>query len=146
MAMGSKGKKSLTIKEDFERRNINAKSIMDVIKFSLSGIKNYMDDGKSFILYVFCSIIEIILGFIFKVNGLEWILIISMLGIILSVELLNTGIEKACDAITKEYTPYIKIAKDCGSGATFIMFIVALILNIIIFAPKIVAAFTPVLY
>ena len=69
-----------------------------------------------------------------------------MLGIILSVELLNTGIEKACDAITKEYNPYIKIAKDCGSGATFIMFIVALILNIIIFAPKIVAAFTPVLY
>ena len=58
MAMESKGKKSLNIKEDFERRNINAKSIMDVIKFSLSGIKNYMDDGKSFILYV-CGGIEI---------------------------------------------------------------------------------------
>ena len=57
-----------------------------------------------------------------------------------------TGIEKTCDAITKEYNPLIKIAKDCGSAATFVIFIVALILNIIIFYPKIVALFIPTLY
>ena len=64
-----------------------------------------------------------------------------MLGVLLSVELLNTGIERACDAITKEYNPLIKAAKDCGSGATFIIFIVMVILNIIIFYPKVVALF-----
>ena len=35
----------------------------------------------------------------------------------------------------------IKIAKDCGSGATFTIFIVSVILNLIIFIPKIIILF-----
>ena len=142
MAMESKDKvKMPTLKEEFERRNLNTKSVMNIVKYSLNGIKTYMEEGKSFILYSFAAILEVIFGFIFKVNGLEWILIICMLGVILSIELLNTGIERACDAITKEDNPLIKKAKDCGSGATFIIFIVMVILNIIIFYPKVVALF-----
>ena len=142
MAMESKDKvKMPTLKEEFERRDLNSKSVMNIVKYSLNGINTYMEEGKSFILYSFAAILEVIFGFIFKVNGLEWILIICMLGVLLSVELLNTGIERACDAITKEYNPLIKKAKDCGSGATFIIFIVMVILNIIIFYPKVVALF-----
>lgn len=142
MAMASKDKKKIpTIKEELKRRDLNTKSVMNVIKYSLNGIKVYIQDGKSFIIYTFCTLLEIICGFIFKVNGLEWILIICMLGVILSVEVLNTAIENVCDAITKEYNPYIKAAKDCGSGATFIIFIVMLFLNVIIFLPKIMALF-----
>lgn len=130
-------KKSFNIKEDFERRGINPKSIANIFRYSINGIRSYAEDGKSFVVYVFCTFIEVFLGFAFNVNGLEWILIISILGIILAVELLNTGLEAVCDAVTKEYNPLIKIAKDCGSGATFIIFMVAIILNIIIFLPKI---------
>lgn len=138
MATVSKDSKKInTLKEEFERRDLNVHSIRRVIKNSLEGISSYAKDGKSFIIYVFCSLIEIIAGFAFNVNGLEWILIISMLGIILAIELLNTAIEATCDAITKEFNPYIKVAKDCGSAATFVIFIVAVILNIIIFLPKI---------
>ena len=138
MATVSKDSKKInTLKEEFERRDLNVHSIRRVIKNSLEGISSYAKDGKSFIIYVFCSLIEIIAGFAFNVNGLEWILIISMLGIILAIELLNAAIEATCDAITKEFNPYIKVAKDCGSAATFVIFIVTVILNIIIFLPKI---------
>lgn len=138
MATVSKDSKKInTLKEEFERRDLNVHSIRRVIKNSLEGISSYAKDGKSFIIYVFCSLIEIIAGFAFNVNGLEWILIISMLEIILAIELLNTAIEATCDAITKEFNPYIKVAKDCGSAATFVIFIVTVILNIIIFLPKI---------
>ena len=138
MATVSKDSKKInTLKEEFERRDLNVHSIRRVIKNSLEGISSYAKDGKSFIIYVFCSLIEIIAGFTFNVNGLEWILIISMLGIILAIELLNTAIEATCDAITKEFNPYIIVDKDCGSEATFVIFIVAVILNIIIFLPKI---------
>ena len=142
MATVSKDKKEIrTLKDEFERRNLNAKSVMNIIKYSLDGIKSYAKDGKSFIIYIFGLIIEILLGFLFNINGLEWILIISMFGIILAVELLNTGIEAVCDAVSKEFNPYIKVAKDCGSAATFVIFIVILILNVIIFYPKIFWAF-----
>ena len=127
------------IEKDLKKRNLTLKTVLDVIKYSVNGLVCYAKEGKSIIIYLVCSIIEIILGFLYHINGLEWILIICILGFILSVELINTAIEAACDAITKEYNPLIKVAKDCGSGATFILFIVAIILNIIIFAPKIYA-------
>ena len=140
--MESKGKKkNLTIMEELEKRDFNARSVINVFKYSLNVIKSYSDEGKSIILYSLGAIFEIVMGFLFHINGLEWILIICMLGIILAVELLNTAIEKTCDAISKEYNPYIKIAKDCGSGATFVIFIVIMILNIIIFYPKIAILF-----
>ena len=142
MATVSKDKKEIhTLKEEFERRNLNPKSVMNIIKYSLDGIMAYAKDGKSIIIYIFGSLLEILCGFIFHINGLEWILIICMLGIILAVELLNTAIEAVCDAVTKNFNPYIKVAKDCGSAATFVIFIVILILNIIIFYPKIMQLF-----
>ena len=129
------------IQEDLRKRNITPNSIYKTVLNSINGVKYYAKDGKSIIIYLVGLIIEIILGFVYKINGLEWILIICVFGVLLSVEIMNTAIEAACDAISKEYSPLIKISKDCGSAATFIIFIVTVILNIIIFLPKIVALF-----
>ena len=142
MDTGSKEKAvKKTLIEDLKKRDMNVRSIARTVRVSIEGIICYANEGKSIILYSLSAIIEIILGFLFRVNGLEWILIISILGVILAVELLNTWIERACDAITLEYNEMIKHAKDCVSAATFVIFIVAVILNIIIFAPKIALLF-----
>ena len=125
------------IQEDLKKRNITPQTVMQTFMNSLNGIRCYARDGKSIILYLVGVILEILFAIIFNVNGLEWILIVVMLGVILSVELLNTAIEAVCDAVSKEFNPYIKIAKDCGSAATFVVSIVVVILNLIIFIPKI---------
>lgn len=130
-----------SIEKDLKKRNITPKSVWKTVMNSLNGIVFYAKDGKSIILYMVGLIYEIIMGIIFNINGLEWILIICMMGILLSVELLNTSIEAACDAITKHYNPLIKIAKDCGSAATFVIFFVMIILNLIIFIPKVIVLF-----
>lgn len=137
MSMELKGK----LTNDIKRRNITPKSVFQTVKNSLNGFRWYAEEGKSIVIYLIGLILEIAMGFSYHINGLEWILIICILGIILSVELINTAIEATCDTITKEYNPLIKIAKDCGSAATFTIFIVAIILNIIIFYPKVVALF-----
>ncbi len=129
------------IEKDLKKRNITPKSVIQTVKNSINGIICYARDGKSIILYLAGLIFEIIMGIVFNISGLEWILIICIMGILLSVELLNTSIEAACDAITKHYNPLIKIAKDCGSGATFSIFTVTVILNLIIFIPKIIMLF-----
>ena len=129
------------IEKDLKKRNITPKSVMQTFRNSINGIICYAKDGKSIILYLVGLIFEIVMGICFNINGLEWILIICIMGILLAVELLNTAIEAACDAITKHYNPLIKIAKDCGSGATFSIFTVAVILNLIIFIPKIIMLF-----
>lgn len=129
------------IEIDLKKRNLTPKSVFQTVKNSLNGIRCYAKDGKSILIYLFGVVLEIVMGFIYNINGLEWILIICILGFILAIELINTAIEATCDAISKEYNSLIKIAKDCGSAATFVIFLVTIILNIIIFLPKIVELF-----
>ena len=129
------------IEQDLKRRNLTPHTFLQTIKNSLNGIRCYAKDGKSILILIIGVIIELAMGIAYQISGLEWILIVCVLGFILAIELINTAIEAACDAITKEYNPLIKIAKDCGSGATFVVSIVTIILNLIIFLPKIFSFF-----
>lgn len=52
------------------------------------------------------------------------ILVGSVLAVML-VEVLNTGIEAACNAVTRDHNADIQIAKDCGSLAVLIGLIIA---------------------
>ncbi len=55
-----------------------------------------------------------------------WLLVGSILFLIV-VEVLNTGIEAACDAVSREFDIDIQLAKDCGSLAVLISIILAMI-------------------
>ena len=137
MSMESKNK----LEQSLKVKVLTPNSVFNTIKNSVNGIKYYACDGKSIVLYLLGTLIEILMGYVYNINGLEWILIICILGVLLSVELINTAVESVCDLVSREYNPLIKIAKDCASGATFVIFIVAIILNIIIFLPKVLNLF-----
>ncbi|MBO1039305.1 diacylglycerol kinase [Brucella pituitosa] len=53
----------------------------------------------------------------------SWLAFLMMTGAILFlilVEVLNTGIEATCDAVSRDFHKEIQIAKDCGSLAVLI--------------------------
>jgi diacylglycerol kinase (ATP) len=52
-------------------------------------------------------------------------LLIGSLLLLIMVEVLNTGIEATCDAISREFNIDIKLAKDCGSLAVLISILLA---------------------
>ncbi|MGL4406188.1 MAG: diacylglycerol kinase [Notoacmeibacter sp.] len=54
-----------------------------------------------------------------------YLLMMASILVILLVEILNTGIEAACDAISRELHDDIRIAKDSGSLAVLISLILA---------------------
>ncbi len=56
-----------------------------------------------------------------------------VIGVVMALELLNTAVEKTCDAITKEKSELIKIAKDASAGAVLITAIVAVIVGVYLF-------------
>lgn len=43
--------------------------------------------------------------------------------LLLSVEFLNTGIEKLADKVTRDRDDLVRVAKDCGSAAVFMMLV-----------------------
>lgn len=52
-------------------------------------------------------------------------LLVGSILLMIMVEVINTGIEAACDAFSREFNVDIKLAKDCGSLAVLISVILA---------------------
>ena len=52
-------------------------------------------------------------------------LLIASILVLMIVEVLNTGIEAACDAFSREFNTDIRLAKDCGSLAVALAAILA---------------------
>jgi len=118
----------------------NRKGIMRLFssaKNSIQGITYAYKYEKSFLLHTIFLIISIIIGFFFKISFIEWLIIGGLNLLLIVIELLNTSVEATVDMITTDFHPLAKIAKDCGSAATFIVIIATLIAELIIFIPYI---------
>lgn len=113
------------------------KNILNKCKYSLQGLTYCFKNESSFLLEAICCCLIIILGIVFDIDFLEWVISFGSLALISIIELINTAIEATVDMVTQEYNEYAKIAKDCGSAATGIMSVLATIVNMIIFVPYI---------
>jgi diacylglycerol kinase (ATP) len=78
----------------------------------------------------------VIAGFYFEIDRVEWILQILAFGLVLSIEGLNTTVEKLADFIHPEFHDRIGFIKDIAAGAVFFAAIAAIIVGLLIYVPK----------
>lgn len=83
------------------------------------------------------AILVTIAGFYFDISSTEWLFQVAMVGLVMSIEGLNTAIEDMADFIHPEYHPSIGRIKDVAAGAVFIAAISAVIVAAIIYYPKV---------
>lgn len=88
--------------------------------------------------HFFFAILAIYLGFILKISGVEWIMIIFAIGFVVVTEVLNTAFEIDIDLTSPTYHPYARDTKDVAAGAVLISVLVAGVVGLIIFLPKII--------
>lgn len=106
-------------------------------KYSISGLIYFYKSEFSAIIFTICTLIVVTLGIIYNISTLDWVLLLVSLGAILYTEILNTSQEVIVDMFTKEHNELAKYAKDLGSGATFIASLIAFIVFLYIFIPRI---------
>lgn len=111
--------------------------IFNKFKYSFQGMLYCFTHETSFIFETIAMIMVVVGGIIFKVSFMEWIFSVLSLLLVMEVEFLNTAIEATVDMVTDKFHPLAKIAKDCGSAATCMASFMALIVNLIIFVPKV---------
>ena len=93
------------------------KRFLNSFKFSIQGLKYAYKNEQSMLIHAIVTIIAIALGLLFKISLMEW----------------------AVDLCTLEIHPLAKIAKDCGSAATFVFSMITAVIGVIIFIPKLIA-------
>ncbi|MGO4911775.1 diacylglycerol kinase family protein [Leeuwenhoekiella sp. W20_SRS_FM14] len=83
-----------------------------------------------------CAVIVTILGFILDISATEWVVQLLAIGLVLAVEGLNTAVEKIADFIHPEYHEKIGDIKDVAAGAVTFAALIAAIIGLIIYIPK----------
>jgi diacylglycerol kinase len=90
-------------------------------------------------VHVLFAIAVIVAGFCYQIEAKEWAILLVCMGAVISVEMLNTAIERFCDHVTPEIHPDIKVIKDVASGAVLVMAFFASVTGLIVFWPYISA-------
>lgn len=102
-----------------------------------AGLKWVFSTQANFKIHIFFSALSIFGAWFFKISYIELLIILILIVVGLVVETINTGIEETIDAIHKDWSPEIKIAKDVAAASMLIFAIGSTTIAGIIFVPKI---------
>jgi len=80
---------------------------------------------KAFQQEVVLLVLALPVGWFLSQSWRGYALLIGAVLLVMLVEVLNTGIEAACDAFSREFNVDIQLAKDCGSLAVLISILLA---------------------
>jgi undecaprenol kinase len=105
--------------------------------YAWQGIKMTLIHERNFQIHTAVCLIVTGAGLYFRLSAGEWIIILFLMGGMLSLELMNTAVERVVDLVTADYHPLAKAAKDAAAGAVLIYAILAVMIGLLIFFPKI---------
>ncbi len=104
-------------------------------KYALEGIWSALKTEPNLKFHFLAGIIAVVLCWFFMVSVLEWIIVMILIGLVISVELTNTAIEAMTDYLIPQIHPVAKKVKDISAGAVLVVSITAFIIGILIFLP-----------
>lgn len=105
--------------------------------FAIEGIITFLKTQQNAWIHCVATIVVIVLGFILKVNSIEWCMLFIAIALVMITEMLNTAIEFLTDKVSPDYHPLAKKVKDVAAGAVLFAAIVAVIIGAIVFLPKV---------
>jgi undecaprenol kinase len=105
--------------------------------YAVTGIVTAVKSERNMKVHLIASILVLGCSFFFSLSRIEWLFILFAIGGMLSLELLNTAVERVVDLITIEQHPLAKQAKDIAAGAVFIYAILSVFIGIMVFFPHI---------
>lgn len=110
---------------------------MSKFEVSFCGLKDALKHNAVRIQVVL-GVMAIIGGLIIHLDYYEWLAFVICIGMVITVEIVNTAIEKIGDYLNPEYDDKVKVIKDISSGAVLACSIMALVVCIMCVLRRIV--------
>lgn len=106
--------------------------------FAFKGAVKLITTEHSVMVQSSLAVAMIIAGFYFEITKTEWMFQVFAFGLVLSVEGLNTAVEKIADFIHPDYHERIGFIKDIAAGAVFFAAMTAITIGLFIYLPRLV--------
>ncbi|WP_349407870.1 diacylglycerol kinase family protein [Pseudalkalibacillus sp. SCS-8] len=111
--------------------------IIDVLKsfkFAMEGVKEGWKKERNFRIHLVFTVLTVLLAAALDFSMVKWIILLLTIGIMLSLELMNSAVERTVDLVTTDRHPLAKQAKDLAAGSVFIFSLIAVIIGFLLFA------------
>jgi len=113
----------------------------DMRKFAKSfshaarGIGHAFRYERNFRIESVCAACALAASFLFPLPSAERAAVILTIGVVLSLELLNSALEWLMDVLKPEYHESVKAVKDLSAAAVLIVSVFAALVGIVVFSP-----------
>ena len=113
------------------------KPLIQSFGFAFQGIGAVIRKERNFKIHMTMAVMVVLAGIVCRISVTEWCICLILFALVMSLEMVNTSIEAVVDLVTEERKPLAKLAKDTAAGAVLISAILAAIIGLIIFIPKV---------
>lgn len=105
--------------------------------YAFEGLKCFFRYEHNARIHSFAAVAVLIVSAILKISKLEFIAVLTSIALVIMAEMFNTAIEKTMDHLSPAIHPAVKAIKDMAAAAVLVAAIVAVIIGLIIFIPRI---------
>jgi len=123
---------------EFQKDNTFFTGRLKSMSFALKGAIKLITTEHSVMVQSSLAVLMTVAGFYYHITPTEWMFQILVFGLVLSIEGLNTAVEKIADFIHPDYHERIGFIKDIAAGAVFFAAMSAIAIGLIIYLPRII--------
>ena len=114
------------------------KQLFNSIRYSLRGIKYVFKNEQNFRIQLFVALLVVLLMFLFSLRRSEIVVLILLIVAVLTLEILNSALEKFIDLLKPRLAPQVKVVKDMMAAMVLITALGSAIIGVMIFWPHII--------
>lgn len=122
-------------------KKFSIKNRLYSFKYAFKGLKLFIQTQHNAWIHIALLITALISGFYFKLTTIEWIALSLVAGLVFVAEILNTSIEFLTDYFSSDINEQAEKVKDLAAAAVLLASVVAFVVGLIIFLPKILNMF-----
>ena len=111
----------------------NIKSLLKAFTYAFIGIFTAIKTQRNFRIHTVATIYVFSASLFYNFSKIDYVVLILICALIMSLELINTALENVVDICSPEYSKLAKTAKDCAAGAVLVSAIGAIIIGICLF-------------
>lgn len=118
------------------------KTFLQSFRHAMDGLLAVLKAERNMRYHLLAAVIVVVFSLFMRLTREEWLVLILVIGLMFFAEIINTSLERLVDLTTnKKYHPVAKEVKDMAAGGVLVISVIAVVIGLIIFLPKIISLF-----
>lgn len=113
------------------------KRLIKSFQYAFQGLRTVFAREINAQIHFFATSLVLIFGYLLEIASWEWVAVLLCIGLVISMECLNSAVEYLANFVSPEKNEQIKHVKDAAAAAVLFSALTAAAVGIFIFAPKV---------